>query len=59
MPVLYRLLWQGCISEGKVLVGKRARRIYHHLELVGEIYWRGLMEEYTAVTEGVIHTTIR
>ena len=52
-PVLYRLLEQGYISDRKVLVGKWMNRIYYHLEPAGEVYLRGLIEEYTAVTEGV------
>lgn len=52
-PVLYHLLEQGYISDQEVLVGTRMKHIYYHLEPAREVYLRGMIEEYTAVTEGV------
>lgn len=52
-PVLYKLQEQGCISDKKVLVGKRMTRVYYHLEPSGEALLKTLVAEYTAVTSGV------
>lgn len=52
-PVLYRLLEQGFISDRKVQVGKRMTRIYYHLEPVGEIRLKELIQEYEDVTQGI------
>jgi len=52
-PVLYRLLDQGLISDRTVLVGKRMRRIYYHIESTGEEKLRELIAEYEQITQGV------
>ena len=52
-PVLYKLLDQGCISDRKVLVGKRMTRVYYHLEPKGEEKLEELIQEYEEVTQGV------
>lgn len=51
-PVLYKLLEQGCISDERVLVGKRMTRVYYHLEPAGEVYLDELLQEYLAFTRG-------
>lgn len=53
-PVLYKLLDQGYISDRRVLVGKRMTRIYYHLEPAGEAHLQMLIQEYEAVTQGVM-----
>lgn len=52
-PVLYKLLDQGCISDRKVLVGKRMTRVYYHLEPKGGEKLKELIREYVEVTQGV------
>lgn len=52
-PVLYKLLDAGCISDRKVLVGKRMQRVYYHLEPSGEEYLNTLIQEYSDITRGV------
>lgn len=52
-PVLYRLLDQGLISDRKVQVGKRMKRIYYHIEPAGEEILRELIAEYEQITQGV------
>lgn len=52
-PVLYRLLDQGLISDRKVHVGKRMKRIYYHIEPTGEKRLRELTAEYEQITSGV------
>ena len=50
---IYRLIDRGCISETKVLVGKRRTRIYFHIEQQGIDYLKTLTEVYRRVNEGV------
>lgn len=52
-PVLYKLLDQGCISDRKVLVGKRMTRVYYHLEPAGQERLKELTREYEEMTQGV------
>ncbi len=52
-PVLYKLQEQGCISDYRVLVGKRMTRVYYHLESKGEERLRELIREYEEITQGV------
>ncbi len=52
-PVLYKLQDQGCISDEKVLVGKRMTRVYYHLEEKGLQYLEALTQEYDRVTQGI------
>lgn len=52
-PVLYKLLDLGLISDRKVQVGKRMKRIYYHLEPSGEVHLKALIREYEAITQGV------
>ena len=53
-PVLYKLLDQGYISDKRVQVGKRMTRIYYHLEPAGEVHLEELIQEYEAITSGVL-----
>jgi predicted transcriptional regulators len=50
---LYRLIDKQCISENKVLIGKRRTRIYFHIEQPGREYLQQLIDVYTRVNEGV------
>ena len=52
-PVLYRLMDRGFISDRKVQVGKRMKRIYYHLEPSGEDQLEALIQEYETITQGV------
>lgn len=52
-PVLYKLQDQGCISDQKVLVGKRMTRVYYHIEDEGLQYLHNLKQDYEKVTEGI------
>lgn len=52
-PVLYRLLEQKCISDYRVLVGKRMTRVYYHLEEAGEALLQELIQDYNQITQGV------
>ncbi len=51
--VAYKLGDDGKISEYSKLVGKRRTRVYYHLEPKGKEYLNELMENYTAITDGV------
>lgn len=51
---LYRLIDKKCISENKVLVGKRRTRIYFHIEQPGREYLQQLTEVYLRMNEGVM-----
>lgn len=51
---LYRLIDKNCISENKVLVGKRRTRIYFHIEQPGREYLKQLIDVYSRVNEGVL-----
>ena len=51
---LYRLIDKNCISENKVLVGKRRTRIYFHIEERGREYLQMLTEVYLRMNEGVM-----
>lgn len=50
---LYRLIDKQCISENKVLVGKRRTRIYFHIEQLGREYLQQLIDVYTRMNDGV------
>ena len=50
---LYRLIDKQCISENKVLVGRRRTRIYFHIEQPGREYLQQVIDVYTRVNEGV------
>ena len=50
---LYRLIDRKCVSENRVLVGKRRTRIYFHLEQAGKDYLDKLMETYFRMNEGI------
>lgn len=52
-PVLYKLLEMKLISDKKVLVGKRMKRVYYHLKPAGEVYLQKLIANYTSITQGV------
>lgn len=52
-PVLYKLQEKGCISDRKVLVGKRMTRVYYHLEPEGVAYLQTLKEDYMSISTGV------
>ena len=52
-PVLYKLQDQGCISDKKVLVGRRMTRVYYHIEDEGIQYLHTLHQEYEKVTQGI------
>lgn len=52
-PVLYRLQEQGCVSDQKVLVGKRLTRVYYHIEEKGLEHLGELTREYEGVTQGI------
>lgn len=50
---LYRLIDKNCISENKVLVGKRRTRVYYHLEPLGVEYLNTIVDVYSKITEAV------
>jgi PadR family transcriptional regulator PadR len=52
-PALYRLLENQYISERSVIVGKRMRRNYYHLEEKGQRYLEELIAGYTTADEGI------
>ncbi|MBR6825454.1 MAG: PadR family transcriptional regulator [Oscillospiraceae bacterium] len=52
-PVLYKLQDQGCISDKKVLVGRRMVRVYYHIEDKGLQHLQDLTQEYESVTQGI------
>lgn len=52
-PVLYKLLEKGCITDYKVLSGKRMTRVYYHLEPAGVEYLHTLMAEYDVISTGL------
>lgn len=51
---VYRLIDKGCLSENKVLVGKRRTRIYFHLEDPGRERLSALKQIYLRMTDGVM-----
>lgn len=51
--VAYKLGDDGKISEYSKLVGKRRTRVYYHLEPKGKEYLNELVENFSAVTDGV------
>ena len=51
---IYRLIDKKCISENRVLVGRRRTRIYFHLEPRGQEYLDQLKEVYLRMNEGVM-----
>ncbi len=51
---LYRLIDKQCISENKVLVGKRRTRIYFHIEQPGKEYLQQLIDTYLRMNDGVL-----
>jgi len=53
--VAYKLGDDGKISEYSKLVGKRRTRVYYHLEPKGKEYLNELMENFSAVTDGVFN----
>ncbi len=52
-PVLYKLQDQGCISDRRVLVGKRLSRVYYHIEDGGMQYLHDLTQDFEKVTQGI------
>ena len=52
-PVLYKLQDQGCISDRKVLVGKRMTRVYYHIEEADLQHLCALRQEYEKVAQGI------
>lgn len=53
--VAYKLGDDGKISEYSKLVGKRRTRVYYHLEPKGKEYLNELLENFSAVTDGVFN----
>ena len=53
-PVLYKLMEMGYITDHRVQSGKRMTRIYYHIEPSGREYLKELIEDYRAVTQGVL-----
>ena len=51
---IYRLIDKECITENKVLVGRRRTRIYFHIEPTGLEYLSQLKEVYIRMNEGVL-----
>lgn len=51
--VAYKLEDDGKISEYSKLVGKRRTRVYYHIESKGKEYLNELLENFSAVTDGV------
>lgn len=51
---IYRLIEKKCVSENRVLVGKRRTRIYFHIEQLGREYLQQLSEVYLRMTDGVL-----
>ena len=50
---LYRLIDRECVSENRVLVGKRRVRIYFHIEQPGLDYLKKLTDTYFRMNEGI------
>ena len=50
---LYKLVEKNCISEKRVVVGKRRIRVYYHLEPEGEEYFKVLKEIYSSISSGI------
>ena len=50
---LYKLVEKKCISENRVVVGKRRTRVYYHLEPEGEEYFKVLKEVYSNISAGI------
>ncbi len=51
---IYRLMEKNCLSETRVLVGKRRTRIYFHIEQTGREYLKKLTETYLRMNEGIL-----
>ncbi len=51
--VAYKLEQDGLISEHSVLVGRKRRRIYYHLEPQGREYLAAISQQYQQVCQGV------
>ena len=51
--VLFRLVETGYLSDYSVLVGKKRRRNYYHLEEKGKVYYESMLIEYEEIIKGV------
>ena len=52
-PVLYKLTEAGYISDYVVPAGAKRTRRYYHIEEKGRIYYREILSEYLAISEGI------
>lgn len=52
-PLLYKLIDAGYITEGRLLVGKRRRIVYYHIEDSGRERLKYLMDDYNATITAV------
>ena len=52
-PIMYRLISKGLVCEFNRMVNKRMRK-YYHLEASGRDYYETMLDEYKAVSQGVI-----
>lgn len=51
--ILFRMVAAGYLSEYEMLVGKKRKRRYYHLEESGKVYFEQLVKEFDVVVAGI------
>lgn len=51
--ILFRMVSAGYLSEYEMLVGKKRKRRYYHLEESGKVYFEQLVKEFDVVVAGI------
>ena len=51
--ILFRVVAAGYLSEYEMLVGKKRKRRYYHLEESGKVYFEQLVKEFDVVVAGI------
>lgn len=54
-PMLYRLIDKNFISDRQVIVGKRRKRVYYHIEPAGLEYLDKIVDEYISIVNGILN----
>ena len=57
--ILFRMVAAGYLSEYEMLVGKKRKRRYYHLEESGKVYFEQLVKEYINIPDAVPNTLRR